>query len=392
MRVLLSILLSLLLSVASVCEAQNFSHWRNVYWQRESSLLNAQAQAKTSAHIYQGSSRWLNDGAQLSVSQLRQNNASRLYEQQWQLTLPALFTSAAARNANAADADLTQMQLQWQQLNASVQLFSAIAELQIQQKIVLTQAERERTALQLQRDITQRVQAGEAAPDELTQINIETSLAQTELAQAQAHEQALQLQLQLMLGENIEVNSISLPSTSAAAGEHPLIQIATAQARKTQAQRDWSQDWSRDLEWSLLYKRERSEINSTSENSSGIALSIPLGRSGDRRAEQQQAATAAQLAQQQLSLLQQQLPLQQQRADLRLRSAQAQAQQLLQITQWQTQHLNAVTRAWRQGENSFAEVLRAQQKHWQSELDHWQAQQTIFSAQAEWFVAFGVLP
>lgn len=385
-------MLGVLMCLHGVAEADTFSSLRTIYWQREASLQIASAAAQAAQATQNDSRRWLNDGAALSVSQLQQNNEHSVFEQQWELTLPTLFSSAALKDTKSSDTRITNAQVLWAQINASAQLYRQIGEAKIQQQLLQNQSQRLATASALQGDITQRVQAGEAALAELIQMQIELSAAQNDLLLAQTNAQEAQLNLQEMLGQTIDLDSIVLPAATAPTQPHALLQLAEYQVQRAQAQRQWSSDWSRDIEWSLLYKQERSEVDARRENSSGIGVRVPLGRSQERRDERQQAITAYQLAQQQWQRLQQNLPLQQQRADLRKNATQQHWQQLQQMQQWQAQHFSSVERAWRQGELRFNEVLRAQQRQSQLHIELWQSHRDMINAQADWFVAYGVLP
>jgi len=389
--------IALLACYSSLTCAQTFAELRAQLWQRDAATATAQAQRDLTQQLAGSTRRWLNDGARLSVSEQRANNARRVFEQQWQLTLPALLTSSSPREIADADAALADAQLHLAKVDSSALLYRLLGDAQVRQQWQQTQQQRVEAATQLLRDIERRVQGGEAAPDDVTQMQIETQSAQNDLLIADTEQQEMQLQLQQLLGENLDVNAIALPTVTVAEAAnandaHPLRRIAAAESQRAQSQRDWSRDWSRDLEWSLLYKRERSELDGIVQNSSGIGISLPLGDNAARRHEKQQAESARQIAQQRLQQLQQTLPLQQLRADLRLRhSAQLSAQQQ-QLIRWQTQHHDAVNRAWQLGEMAFADVLRAQQKLAQAQLDALQAQRDMINAQADWLVAYGVLP
>lgn len=386
-----AIVLSLLMVFCSA-QADTFTHLRSVYWQREISVQTADNAARLTQSIGTDTRRWLNEGARLNISHLQRKDATAVFEQEWQLTLPALFTSDDLQTRNKADAERAQAALQWAHINASAHLYRLLGDNQIDNKIRAIWQQRHDTTTALLRDIERRVSAGESAAIELTQMRLELSTTQNESLQADLRYQEGQLQLQEMLGQIIDVERVTLPQEGNADDIHPLLKMAALEQQRARADHDWSRAWSRDIEWSLIYKQQRDEPAGERESMNGIGISVPLGSNATRRQEQLASQLALQQTQTVWQWLQQNLPLQQQRAALRRDSARQRVEQLQSAQQWLQQQLEAIDRAWRQGEIDFNERLRADQRQTQGQLDYWQAQKDHINAQADWFVAFGVLP
>ncbi len=372
--------------------ANNFTELQSLVWQRDAVVISAQSRVDASEHAAASNRRLFNDGASLNVSELRNNNERSLYEQEWELNLPAIWTSSALQHSKRVEAAIATTQLLMAQISASADLYRELGTAKVLRQLTALQQQRSETAEALLHDMERRMRAGESAPNDVTQLRIEWQSALNDWQRSDMELSDLRLQLQAKTGVAINLDTVVLPTITTATDTHPLLKLAQQEQQHAQAQREWANDWSRHLNWRLLYKKTRSELDGVIDSSTGIGLSIPLGSDAEHRDERVQAMYAAQAAQTHLQVVQQQLPLQQQRAELKRQQAQQYWQHSQQIAQWQSEHSAAVDKAWRQGEMAFADALRAREKSWQSRIHVLLAQRAVIDAEADYLLASGVLP
>ncbi|NQD36965.1 TolC family protein [Permianibacter sp. IMCC34836] len=263
--------------------------------------------------------------------------------------------AAATVVATEADASLLRVQLAAELIRIdserkfrSEQLALATARLQ------LTEA--------LQRDVSQKVAAGELARADLLTAQTETLAATTvRLGAEQAAEEALS-QWQWRTGNSNElIDPVDVP-VSTDVDNNPQWQRAKALAQAAAARSHFEQRRSGDIELSLLLRREEDPVLDEQIDSAGLRISVPLfagaGRSqavADAEAERLQADAEAKRVL--LTLAQEQ----QQARRYWQRSAE-QVALMQQQQQLAEQSLQLAQAAFAAGETTLAERLRVQQR------------------------------
>jgi cobalt-zinc-cadmium efflux system outer membrane protein len=195
---------------------------------------------------------------------------------------------------------------------------SAFAAALYQEKAFQTQCQISQNAHRAVATTKARVEAGDAAPDDLARVEMELARAKVEFQRSAAMREQSLIALAGAIGDvSLRVNSLAgnldttfeiptLESLAASLSEQPEIQLAAASVRVSQARVDLAKaERIPDVKVEALYHR----LEATKENTFDIGLSIPLplfnrnqGRLREVRAEASAAEARARATQNELNL------------------------------------------------------------------------------------------
>jgi len=318
---------------------------------------------------------------------------------QWEggLEMPLWLPGQRQRRSRVADATQGEgtatLQLQHWQVAGEIRellwsLKIAAAELDLAKQALLgTQA--------LERDVDQRVLAGELARMDLILARKETLAREIEHAAAASQHSGVLMQYRTLTG--LTAVPAELMETPAAAddiaADHPALVAARVAAERSRAERDQVRGEKRASPiLTLGGKSERPESGLSYDNAVILEVNVPLGTAG--QAAPRTAAAERSLAEATAAVARARRDLEQ---DLNLaRNARRQAQQAVQLAQRQQQlaaeGLRLAQRAFELGENSLFMVLEARRQALASERTLRVNELELGRAVARYNQALGVIP
>ena len=389
-----SALLLLTLLTRPAAADQMLEQALDAYWQRHPAAQALQARADAAEASQDQAYGFLAGAPTVALSRLDERDGAGR-ETEFELSLPfATNRSDRQQQADAARHALT-AEAQWLRLSLAAELLRIDSERRYREDALTLSRQRLQVAQALAENVGQKVRAGELArADQLLADSETLSADATVLSAEQAAEEA-RLAWQLRVG-NVpaftDLIEAALLLAAAPAEQHPQLQQALAKAQAAAARAQLERRHTGDAEVSLLMKREEDPLLDERVDSAGIRLSVPLF-SGSSRNQAAATAEAERLsAEAEAQQLRQQLLQEQQQARrhyARARQQRELAAQQLQLTEQSWQFAQA---AFAAGELALSELLRQQQRLFDSHENLSQQQQEQRDALARLILAEGVLP
>jgi cobalt-zinc-cadmium efflux system outer membrane protein len=265
---------------------------------------------------------------------------------------------------------------------------------------------RRQSAAVLAEDVARRVRAGESARLESLQAEAlrgqaaaDLADAERALAQAEAQWTALTgLALVATLEDDAEAGADpAAPAPSAApadpGGGHPLLRAAEARAAVARSQLDWVLADRRDpVEVGIGVSREQSAHGERSERLLRVSLRIPL--SSEHRNAPRQAAARAEVsaAEADAEAVARQVDAAGRAARASLDAARRAAAAADERARLSAEAQELVARAYRLGESSLPDRLRAENERYEAERSRALARTEVQRARSQLFQALGRLP
>lgn len=366
----------------------------DAYWQRHP---QAQALIARESAARAGQARadgWLADAPSIALSRLDERDGAGR-ETELEIALPLARQRGERQQQANAQAEVIAAEARWLRLTLAAELLTVDSERRYRDEALQLSQQRLSVAQALARNVDAKVDAGELARTDALLASSEALAANAALLSAEQLADEARDAWQLRVGnlpgfdETLESALAPLPGDPQ---QHPQLQQALARAQAAAAEARFERRYSGDAELSLLMKREEDPLLDERVDSAGIRLSVPLF-AGSQREQAAASADAARLsAEAEAQQLQRQLAQAQQQARRHYeRSTQqrALAEQQLQLNQQSWQHAQA---AFAAGELPLAELLRQQQRLFDSHESLSQAKQQLRSALARLLLAEGVLP
>jgi outer membrane protein, heavy metal efflux system len=324
---------------------------------------------------------------------------------EWEAEIEAPLQRPQLRQAQLGQLDAQQRALSPQQSVEKLKLAGQLRELLAQARlaqvdVVVARAKLEENR-QLLQDLERRLRAGDVARLDVLQAQATQSQAKAQLDASLAHLNQLLLQWQGLTGQMpwpLELQTApASPNSSAPSNtsveQHPAIQAATAQRDVARSKLRATEVDNRDpMAVALGLTRERGAFGQSSEGTVRLALRIPFG-SEQRNAPRLSASrleldtAEADLEATQRSLLSE-VSLRQSQV-LSARAASEAANTRLTLVQ---QAHELIVRAWRLGDRSLAERLRADGERFEAEQSAARANAEAINAHAQLQQALGLLP
>lgn len=366
----------------------------DAYWQRHP---QAQALAANADAARAGQARadgWLADAPTLAISRLDERDGAAR-ETELELALPLARQRAERQQQADASAQAVNAQARWLRLTLAAELLNVDSERRYRDDALQLSQQRLNVAQALERDVRAKVDAGELARTDALLAGSETLAANAALLDAEQRAEEARNAWQLRVGdrpgfpEQLEADVVPV---SGAIDLHPQLQQALATAHAAAAQARLDRRYSGDAELSLLMKREDDPLLDEQIDSAGIRLSVPLF-AGSQREQAAARADAERLsAEAEAQQLRQRLQQEQAQARRHYQRSHQQrelAEQQQQLNEQSWQHAQA---AFAAGELPLAELLRQQQRLFDSHESLSLAKQQQRDALARLLLAEGVLP
>ncbi len=361
------------------------------YWLRhpEAQALDARLQAADAGVV---EAHALFAGAPtLSLSRLDEQHDGGS-ETELEIALPL----ASGREQRQQQAGAEQQALHAEMAALRLQLGAELLRLDGERQFRLEQLALNRQRLQLSQTLTanvsNRVQAGELANTDLLLATTETLAAESALLSAEQAAEEATGAWQLRVGQRPAIAIADQAPAFTELTQHPQLQLALAQAQAATARSRYAQRRSNDAELSLLLKREDDPQFDQPVDSAGLKLSVPLFAGSRRDADVARAEADRSRADADALRLQQQLAQEQQQARghwQRVHQQQALMQQQLQLTEQSWRFAEA---AFVAGELSLSDLLRQQQRLFDSREQVAEQQLQQRHALARLILAEGQLP
>lgn len=366
----------------------------DAYWQRHPEAQALQARADAARAGQARADGWLADAPTLALSRLDERGGAGR-ETELELALP-LARQRGERQAQADAAwQAVEAQARWLRLTLAAELLNVDSERRYRDDALLLSQQRLAVVQTLERNVRAKVDAGELARTDALLASSETLAANAALLAAEQHAEEARNAWQLRVGdrpgfpEQLETSVVPLTGELAL---HPQLQRALAMAHAAAAEARFERRYSGDAELSLLMKREDDPLLDERIDSAGIRLSVPLFAGSQRqqaaaRADAERLSAEAEAQQLQQRLLQEQM--QARRHYQRSQQQRQLAEQQQQLNEQSWQHAQA---AFAAGEWPLAELLRQQQRLFDSNESLSLAKQQQRDALARLILAEGVLP
>lgn len=324
---------------------------------------------------------------------------------EWEAEIEAPLQRPQVRQAQLGQLDAQQRALTPSQNAEKLKLAGQLRELLAQARLAQVDTATARAKLeesrQLVQDMERRLRAGDIARLDALQSQAAQSQAQAQLDLALAHLQQLLLQWQGLTGQTQWPIELKTPSESSQSGfvanlsleQHPALLAALAQREIARSKLRASEADNRDpMAVALGVTRERGAFGQNSEGTLRLALRIPFAT--EQRNAPRLSATRLELDTAEVELettqrsLQSELSLRQSQL-ASARAAQAAATSRLELVK---QAHELILRAWRLGDRSLAERLRADGERFEAEQIASRSRIEVINAQAHLQQAMGLLP
>jgi outer membrane protein, heavy metal efflux system len=370
-------------------------------WQRSAEALQSQGQQRQARADQAVASSWLAapPALQLSQRQGRGNAADGQRETEVGVALPLWRPGARATAGQAAQAELDWSTAAEQAARLRVagqvrQALGQLATLEAEHRVVALQSQ---LLARLAADVDRRVQAGDLAPADALAARAEWLAGQAQEAEVQQKLRAQQAEWQLLTGLAVPAQmSATVPDPAAVsdlADTHPELQLAARAVERAQRRLALVQAQRGDgPEVGMSLRQERPGQGSATLNSVGVTLRLPFGTETHA-----QPRLAAALSEVDVALTQQQRTRDRLAAELdlarsQLQAAEAQARLEAQRAALLRERAGHVDKAFKAGESSLPELLRALGAAAQAEAASQRQQAHLRLAQSRLQQAQGLLP
>jgi outer membrane protein, heavy metal efflux system len=286
---------------------------------RQPQLAEARALVEAAAGRAQQAGAFPNPEAIVGAQQLPFNSDAsnqREYVAGIAQPIPLGGRLGKAREAELLDREVRLRGLEVTRRDLRKRVHSAFATALYQERAFQTQSQIAQSVEKITATTKARVDAGDAAPDDLARVEMELARAKVELQRSAAMREQSRIALAGAMGDvSLSVNSLAgdldtafeiptLESLAANLSEQPDIQLADAGVRVSQARVDLAKaERIPDVKVEALYHR----LEATEENTFDIGLSIPVplfnrnqGRLREMRAEASAAEARARATQNEL--------------------------------------------------------------------------------------------
>lgn len=373
----------------------------DAYWLRhpQAQALSARANAADAAQAQ--ADGFLAGAPTMALSRLDARDGGAR-ETEFEFSLPLAGNRDARQQQASAGRAAVAAEARWLRLTLAAELLRIDSARRYRDAALTLSQERLALVQKLEQDVGQKVDAGELARTDRLLASAETLAAQAALLDAeQAADEARSAWL-LRVGTLPALPALATADTdtdqnadkplSGDRDQHPQLLQLLAQAQAAGARARFEQRRSGDAEISLLMKREEDPLLDEQIDSAGIRFSVPLfaGASRDQNvasADAERLSAEADAQQLRQALAQEHVQARQHWQRTRQQCRLAEQQRQLTEQSWQF-----AQSAFAAGELSVSELLRQQQRlfdsrEWQSQLQQQQA-----DALARLILAEGVLP
>jgi outer membrane protein, heavy metal efflux system len=373
-------------------------------WQRSvasrtnaSRLADLQAQRSSADRFFAGSPQL---ALALRTDRLNRNRGMR----EWEAEIEAPLQRLQVRQTQLGQLDAQQRALAPVQNAEKLKLALQLRELLAQARLAQVDVETARTKLdessQLARDMERRLRAGDVARLDALQAQAAQAQGQAQLGAASAHLQQLLLQWQGLTSQTQWPQELQTPSAissnstdNASLERHPVLQVAQAQREIALSKLRASEADNRDpMAVALSITRERSAFGQSSEGALRLALRIPIGTDQRNAPRLSAARLELDIAEAELDTTLQSLQSELNLQESRLTSARAARDAADRRLAFVKEAHDLILHAWRLGERSLAERLRADGERFEAEQIASRSRIEVINAQASLQQAIGLLP
>lgn len=380
-----------LLAHTNAAQADALREALDTYWLRHptAQALTARTDAAEAGHA---AAHGLLAGAPtLALSRLDER-AGAGSETELEIALPLAGNRAERQQQAAAVRSAVQAEIASLRLQLAAELLRLNSERLLRDEQLQLSQQRLQLAQALERDVEQKITAGELAHADRLLAKTETLAADAaRLAAEQAAEDAL-AQWQLRVGNQPALPESLVAPAAAALDTHPQWLHAQALAQAAAARARFERRRSGDAELSLLLKREDDPDFATPIDSAGLRFSLPLFAGAQRS----QGVAEAEAERLEVEAESQQLRLSLAREQHQARSHWQRISQQVTLAAEQRhlseQSLQLAHAAFNAGETALAELLRVRQRLFDSNEQLSQLKQQQRDALARLIEAEGVLP
>ncbi len=386
--------LSLLLATTAVCADAALQTALDAYWLRhpQAQALNARLDAADAAQSQ--ANGFLAGAPTVALSRLDERDGAGR-ETEFELALPLARHRDARQRSAGAERQAIAAEAHWLRLSLAAELLRVDSERQQRDEALKLSKQRLQLAQALEQNVQQKVAAGELARADALLAQSETLAADAALLQAEQAADEARSAWQLRAGKAAGLPAApdtTLIPVEGLIEQHPQLLQALAKAQAATARVQFQHEHAGNTELSLLMRREEDPLLDQRIDSAGLRFSMPISFGSNRRintatAEAERFAAEAEAHQLREYLLQEQQ--QARRHYQRAGQQQTLAAQQLQLTEQSWQFAQA---AFSAGELALSELLRQQQRLFDSHENLSQQQQQQRDALARLILAEGVLP
>ncbi len=361
------------------------------YWLRhpDAQALAARTQAADAGLVEARS--WFAGAPTVSLSRLDEQHDGGS-ETELEIALPLAGSRAPRQQQANAEQLALQAEIRALRLSLGAELLQLDGNRRLRDAQLSLSRERLQLSQALTANVASRVRAGELANTDLLLATSETLAAETALLSAEQAAAEAGSAWQLRVGQLPALISADRAPATGEISDHPELQLALARAQAAAARMRYTERRSNDVELSLLLKREDDPEFAQPVDSAGVKFSVPLFAGSRRDAEYTRAQAERSQADADAQRLQQQLTVEQQQARTLWQRVQQQQLLIAQQLQLTEQGWRFAEAAFAAGELPLADLLRQQQRLFDTRERVAEQQQQQREALARLILAEGQLP